>query len=70
MNETSTVILRDGNGRFYLLTPELLSQARATAEEQAECTTAFGEQDVFGYAEPQPPPPPPFVVVTLHLRKS
>lgn len=50
MNEPSIVILRDQEGIFYLLTPELLEQARASAEEQGELARAVEEQDTAGHS--------------------
>jgi len=67
MNETSTVILRDGEGGFYLLTPELLAQARATPEEQAQLSAQIEEQDVRGYDGTTQVS---FALVTLGMRKA
>lgn len=62
MTEQATVILRDNEGAFYLITPELLAQARASDEEQAELAHVVEEQDTAGYVAG---PGLPFIVVGL-----
>jgi hypothetical protein len=52
---TETVALRDQAGNWYVLTPEILVNARASAEQQA----ALDEQandDTGGFAASWPPP--------------
>lgn len=45
----SVTILRGGDGAFYLLTRELLEQARATPEVQAEIEAALAADDTGGH---------------------
>jgi hypothetical protein len=45
----AAAILRDDNGNFYLLTPELLEQARATPEMQAAIEAALVTDDTGGH---------------------
>jgi hypothetical protein len=51
---TPTLVFRDSDGTFYLLTEALLQTARATAEQQTALEQALLAQDVRGFNAGQP----------------
>jgi hypothetical protein len=47
-NTTSALVLKDGEGTYYLLTPDLLDQARVSAERRVQLEQALNG-DVVGF---------------------
>jgi hypothetical protein len=50
--ETTGILLRDGNGEYYLLTPALLAEARIDATSGATLADQVGTADVHGFLLP------------------
>ena len=46
---TEMLVLRDSNGEYYLLTPDMLERARVPAEERAAIERQIGGDDTTGF---------------------
>jgi hypothetical protein len=49
-NQASAMVLRDGQGNYYVLPLDVIERARVPAERQAELEAAIGSGEVSGYA--------------------
>jgi hypothetical protein len=48
-DRSSTLVLKDEAGAYYVLTPEVLAQAKATREQQAAIEAALAGADTQGF---------------------